>query len=718
MKKHLTLAFLALILLPKAYGEDAGKKPVKYSPLVKFESAADKMLRYSRKEAQAQKRKAAPAALPGRQARKTNSTQASSISFVDLGKSINPFTSVSSGRNYLSVNPDLNTVVMVRRGGENNPGGATDKPGNKLFYDYSKAGGMENTWTLGKGPLFSDDNYVNFPGYNVNSANYGPRYPQGVLWNPAGNTNPDSAYVFSAAAVLNGTNDTWGGQGKGWKKLGSTTAAKEAFSTSGDYLHYITDAMEVNASGDIFFSEPELIADAVSTTFTNRIIVYRYRYNSTTQSFDSTVTFLPFVNEEGDLQTRVAGTAISFSPSTQTGYVVVSAFNNAYDSAFTTIPYIAKTTDGGNTWSDFKMISYNLRHTNYESPGLDSFRTQMFGNFVRFTEEGIVSANRGDDYAHRVDYFLKDFDVTVDQNDYAHIFAQLCVASFGDTDLINPTDGLRFRPGLGSWLTDLTIKDLDTDAKGYVLAATNSVRGCFGDCDTDENIEEDSRPQVARSADGSRIAFVWFDTDTAAHPQTSTNTNGNPDLWMRTLKVSGVEQFSLSDMPRNMTKASDFDGLIICGTVAPILLNTPTGYDVAAAAVSLPGTTITEIWPTQHFFIRGLHLPDTIGDPVNFLPRIVANETLVQNAGASSLQFSVVPNPAGGAFSLQLLAKEGATARFEVTNVVGQLVYSKQLMLQPGANIIPVDAPGLRAGIYTATLRTGKNIATKRIIRN
>lgn len=717
MKKLLLCGIaMALYLGDAEAGNGPGKRLASISQQkVKYESSRELMKKYAKMEDDAHR--AHPNAVsPPVQQRNSNPNSTQSVTFVDLGQSLNPFTSVATQRNYVSVVPALNTVAVFRRGGPGDPAGTTNAAGNKLFYDYSTNGGAN--WTLRPGNLHTDDIYTTWPTYSA-TFNYGSRYPQGLIWNPPGNTNIANAQAFGTSAVLDGTNGPtgWGGLGRGWRGLTAPTNAGSSYAmwnSQDPILHYIGDGIETAPNGDIFFPLPEL--DAEAGAFTDKIIIYKFSYNSATNRFDSSLVLLPFPNEPGDYATVVGNSAISFAPTGGVGYLAMNAYNIAYDSTMTFSLYLSKTTDGGSTWSDFKVVSVNYKNDVDNTEDIDAFRDQMFANFVKFTETSVISANRGDEYAHRVDYFVKDLDLTVDQYGYAHVLAEFVITSFGDT-LANDPGNLVFYPGYGAWYADITISDMSQPARGDVIGQSDNVRGCFGDCSaTATSFTEDNRPQITRSADGSTITMVWFATDEEAHPATS-NFNSNPDLWMRTISTPSAGTFVANDQMRNMTKGSDYDGLVVCGNVSPIMLNRPAGgYEVAASCVSLaPFPGVTSPWTTQHLYIRGLNTSDTIATPLT--PKVLKSNSILTGKNAALLPLTLFPNPGNGKVVAQLFAKESGMAQLRIVNNVGQEIANTSIMVPKGEVKIPVNLQAMPTGIYFVSIQLNGQRASQRLIK-
>ncbi len=653
-----------------------------------------------------------------------NSNSIATVTYSDLGQSINPFSILGAGRNVLSVDPALNTVAFFRRGGVDDPGGLTDRPGNKVFYDLNTKGGVDGQWQVSRGPIFDDDAYINDPTHTSQggSNNFGSRYPQGAVWNPAGNSDTSNAVAVTLPRVLDGSNDAWGGLGMGWQKLASGSAAAQLLETSTDPLHFRTESMEVTGNA-IFATEPIEDLSSGSVVFTDKIAVYKFQYDAANNTISKTNTFLPFANEGGDYTTAISNTAIAFGPDGLNGFVVVSAANNAFDSVATYIPYIAKTSDGGATWSDLVPVRINKKKGDGPSADVDAFRDKMLANLVYFDVDGnLNTATYADSAAHKlhyVDYLVNDLDVVVDKDYYAHIIMSVAVSGFGDTLNATFPGGITYYPGYGSWNMHLYLNDVQGVVKGELINQNVGLNGCWGDCAGSDNFTDANRPQAARSQDGSVIAFAWYDTDTAAYPQLTTDNNSNPDLWSQRVRVGNPGEFFYGPQTRNMTKGSDNAGLAALGNVAPRLLNGPNGGYILASTVAtfadFDPATGTALMPTQHLYVGNVNVPAAVD---SFPTQVNGNILGVKQTRKQmqNVNLSLYPNPSNGEFTAHFSMEKGGLANFCVFNNQGQVVRSRESRIGKGDLNMALNFSDLRPGIYFLQMTCGTQSGTQRFV--
>ena len=81
-----------------------------------------------------------------------------------------------------------------------------------------------------------------------------------------------------------------------------------------------------------------------------------------------------------------------------------------------------------------------------------------------------------------------------------------------------------------------------------------------------------------------------------------------------------------------------------------------------------------------------------------------AQQAVAARVGAVR-ELSVYPNPAAAHFTLSCSAAQAQRATLTLTDQLGRVVQQQAVALQPGLNQVPVDAPGLSAGLYQLTLR-------------
>jgi hypothetical protein len=726
MKKLLFTGIVASLFFGESQAANEGKKSFRIMPEKRLQTKAELQKLYAEKEAKLVGRNVVekPATFSNkRSGNGGNQVQTNALSFSDLGQSINPFTSVTAGRNYVAADAALNTVALIRRGGPTDvlPTPLT-APGNKLFVDVSTRGGSEGSWRLGRGGVLFNNQL-----YDISVNNHGPRYPQGMIYrNPSAPTDTNQAFAFALTRVLDGTNDAWGGLGTAYRKLAPGSATTQnLWSSMVDpvpVFHFRQYGLDQTSNGAIFTIEQEEDLSSGEVVFTDKIMIYKYTYNSTSMKFDSTVTFLQFVNSGQTPATAVGDAQIAFGPDGQVGYVAIAAFNPDFNPAYAYTTYLAKTMDGGNTWSNLQLVNLNRTPAELEvsTPAKNAFRQAMLGDYVQFTDTTLNSTdtNAGPGI-HPVDYTIMDMDLTVDANNYAHIFGTVCVAGFGDT--LQVTGPGYYRPGYGSWNIHLTVPPNSIDSTRALVVNQNvTLQGCWGDCDTDENINEFNRPHISRSENGNVIVMSWYDTDTSAHPQTRAENNSNPDLWYRAIRVTGPGTYNITSQSRNLTKGSDYDGLAILGSVAPRMLNTANGHALASTIALLSdfdATNGTALWPITHLYAGGANIPSAVDSfplPYNLVGKgnlLLDNDKLI-----AKNTFSIYPNPGKGMITARFALDKSGLTQIRVFNHMGQLVENSSKNLSAGNLNMALDLRHLKSGIYFLNIQQGKTSMTQRFV--
>jgi len=721
---------LVSALLISGSGTILAGGPGKYSLLTpkKFVTKAEQAKKLAKLEEAAKgKTPASNPVFPSARRSGGNSNSTASVSYSDLGQSINPFSILGSGRNVLSVVPALNTVAFFRRGGIDDPAGESQRPGNKVFADLNTKGGADGQWQISRGPIFNDDAFIDDPTFGNGSVgsgsnNFGSRYPQGAVWNPFGNTDTSNAIMIAIPRVLDGTNGAWGGMGYGWQKLAAGSEQKQILESSVDPLHFRQESMEVTANA-IYVTEPieDLSTDAV--VYTDKIAVYKFTYNADSNRLEKTNVFIPFSNAGGDYNTSISNTAIAFGTDGLNGFVVVSAANVEFDSTATYIPYISRTTDGGATWTDLTPIRINKNKGDGPNADLDAFRDKLLSNVVYFDADGNLNTATYADSATQtlryVDYLVNDLDVVVDKDYYAHIIMSVAVSGFGDTLNATFPEGITYYPGYGSWNVHLYLNDVQGAVKGEVINQNVGLNGCWGDCAGSDNFSDANRPQATRSDDGSIVAFAWYDTDSSAHPQLTADNNSNPDLWTQRIRVGGPGEFFYGPKTRNMTKGSDNDGLAALGNVAPRMLNGTDGNYILASTIAtfadFDPATGTALMPTQHLFVGNVTVPTAVDSfPVAVNGNILGVKEVRRKV--QNMAMDLYPNPSNGEFTAHFVSEKGGLANFRVFNSQGQMVRSNEVRIGKGALNMGMKFTDLRPGIYFLQMSCGSQTGTQRFV--
>lgn len=403
-----------------------------------------------------------------------------------LGSSSNMYTLIRNGTNPIAADKNLNTIIYAHRNNVSAFGGSS---GN-IRYDVSMNGG--STWSLNIGV--------------VNPTLTAPaRYPNGVIYNPAGNTNPNNAYLGYLAATVNTVSNGWNGPVTGVIQLNGS-GNTESYQTVSSAL--IPNSLVKGAPG-VFWS-----VDAISNgTTTSGFRIYKGTWNGTNDiAWGINTTFTPALNTAFNGTAQVADYNIAFDPTGNFGWMSFLGHLSTGPAAYAYYPIFYKTTDGGNTWTGPIQVNLN------QFPCLTSILTNTYVLTTAF-----------------------EHDLTVDVFGNPHMLTTVC----------NGNNDYTVYYGFTHHVVDITSQSGLWNA--YDIANVNAGRGGWGTSPTN-SVTMDIQPQAARTVDGTKLFFNW--TNNATY--TLGAANQSPNLFSRAydavaLKWTNVKDFTSCNGATNGT---------------------------------------------------------------------------------------------------------------------------------------------------------------------
>ncbi len=586
------------------------------------------------------------------------------------GTAANAYGLYNGGKTALWVDPVLNAISFIHRA-EATPGSGF------LMVDKSVDGGA--TWTGNLGPVYSPDELIH----------YSARYPQGLIYNPTGNTNPDNAYFVYMAPTLDGTNDNWGGNCFGTYKLDGTSNLQTSVTTTPPLIYYyVPTGMTINTAGTVFGVDNSVNWGVTPSVYNDSLMVYKGVFNPTTQEFEFEVKHQYFLcskaNQVSTLEDqRPAEMRIAFHPTDPNiGYIAVLAHTDpAIQADEGHYPSVLKTTDGGATWSAPIPVP------------LKNIGDLISPYFISDTElANMFSPNPA---PPRSDIWFRagfDLDLVVDANGNPHMSMPIFCGDNGR--------GLSAFSVWGNYNTNnmpepkaifnIYSPDGGLTWDAVMLGRLMTFRGTFGD------IDEDNRPQASRTPDGSKVFFSWNDTDTNLFSGVG---NANPDI-----HVAGFNPVNRERTPAfNVTAGTNADGAAYQGTMSEIAFGNTGTYTIPLLYQDFASVATTATF----YYINGFEIKDTDFDPtIGMYPSGNSAFAVSQN----------YPNPFNGTTNISVTIPTPANVSLIVHNLMGQEVYQKNYsQLAAGTHKLELGHE-FNTGIYTYTVQAGDASVTKKMM--
>lgn len=426
-----------------------------------------------------------------------------------IGSAGNALTVLNFNCNQISVNQDLNTVTFIHR---NDPTGAPTTNIGQYRFDISKNGG--NTWTSNVGPITVDS--------RIDEVNVHGRFPQGGIYNPDGNTIPDSAYMVFNGTWHNVPNSNpnagaWAGQLRGRGKL---TGNPSTFNVHIDQINNGVTGIGAGFCQSVpgtFWVLNEITTgsfDPTADAIISGIMIEKGVWN--VDSNDVIWTDIPLMQEfdsvlasngTNNIHSSIATSFdIAFDPTGQYGWISVlgDISSNPTDSVYH--PIFWRSTDGGDTWNGpiqvdlttLPGIMTHLRTTTYNGLLTTDVPTTAFEGRLAVDYKGdphlFTSVGSGTAYAILQDAGYLAVDINYNSA------ALACDSVFN---------------GWGATLID----------------TLTTFQGTYSsDVSPDPAITEYNRPEIVRSKDGKKMFYFWLNSD---YNVLLADDNSNPNLYAR-----------------------------------------------------------------------------------------------------------------------------------------------------------------------------------------
>jgi hypothetical protein len=562
---------------------------------------------------------------------------------------------------YLWAVNDINSVTFIHR--------MLNDPGTGyLAYDISKDGGM--TW--------SSNNQIYEPGGED------ARYPQGFIYNPQGNSDPDNAYFSFFAPTLDGSNSTgsggnWGGYAWGSKKLAESAVPTQSnLPSANGFYQYLPSGYTITQLGEAWVVDEENDGSSGEYTYTGNLIVGHGIWNDDIEDFEYEFEHKALeVNPDNGIN----DVKVAFAPDGMTGWIcALSDRIPALDQTWFH-PILFKTTDGGQNWSE-DPIEVQLGGED----GLDAVK-----EFI--SDEMLESFYAPDPVPPRdeIPYYMGyHMDMAVDAWGNPHILGVVAICDLDELSWYN-YEGV------------FAMFHIYSDDQGENWKAFNIDYLKTFDYEYSgggSTMKQYNRPQVATTEDGAIVFFSFLDTRIEFYEE-----NSDPDIFFREFfpekDLHGEEVVNVTTMSNAMWSARW--GCMSHYVFADVTDN--GNYECTIPFVYEELTNLDISLPVQFWYIPDFTRSYVITrtNENMELPRI----TVSQN----------YPSPFRDETHFNINLLERSEVAVNVYNTAGQLVKRFDFgILGNGPHQITLKFKDLKNGVYFYSLTAGNSTINGKMI--
>lgn len=629
------------------------------------QNAAKQIENSARKKAQAiSVQDAAPMANPVQYQSPNAPKGTTDVMPIDLFSSVNVYTLLVQEQTCVTYNEDIDAIMFTARGQTGVIG-----TGNTICTAVS----------TDKGGTFSAAVSADPPSQGNN------RYPSGAIYNPAGNTDPANAFIVMHAPITGGSG--WLGNNFATNNWSNTALFNEFLNSSGSGDMLIRGGLDVIANGNAFTSA----CDYTTTGSYVKTWVFKGEFDATAGGFKWVGTEIPnpFRLYQGayDFSTT---TNVAFSPDGSIGYAVFTGMDARAneDNLYSYGPIVYKTIDNGQTWEQMAMLDLK------NNPAFIGQGLLPNGRYDRLWPLGITAGTSNEIYKPRFD----EQDIVVDYNGDLHIFASVRGMFSDHTDSLTYIWRLDRNSIYEIYNTnqgdDWHVRYIDNQ-ETYIVAAEESGYGAGADA-----VGWDHRLQASRAADGKTLFAIWTDTDSEFFGDTI---NLYPDVrgW-----AHKVDERLFTDV-KDFTWQGATYGENYFIFVSPTCINHGNGTWEIPVTKSDIRKTNDPGQQVDHDYLKGITFE--ISD---FIYGVGVEQV------ANVKEIEAYPNPVSETLTIEVTLNKTADMTVEMTNLLGQSVYSYTTKANAGLNTMTVNVADMQAGIYFySVVVDGKKTTDKVIVR-
>lgn len=528
------------------------------------------------------------------------------------------------------------------------------------------------TWN---GPIVIADDLSNGPNY----------YTAGSIYNPDGNTNVDEAVSVYQGTVYPPTGD-WRFKVYGNSFLDGTGLVNYSFEeTDGDYgyngywnifgLQQVGEEMRclnlIPLGGWGAFEEATL--EPIFASWDGSEFDWE---NSTTVDMELYVDAENVMSWIGMWQGMDAGTEMAWSADGQTGYIWMVGMSADDLSGYQ--PVVFKTEDGGDSWEYIFLDFLEDEVQAFIYDYLIDVGGQTFVLPHIFESAGVVNANGDLELVTAMGSTSADVLTYPDSIGYHWVYPG---------DLFNITvDGDGIKDII--WIDSLNAENVVADTEGNYCGTEGWQHRLF----------------ATKSVNEEQIMFTWTDT----RDVTDAEYNTAPDLfgWAKNVCPTGT----MMESPVCFTEGTLYETFYFFTSGSDYAyMNENGGYTVPYIQAVSPGEFAsngsTSQDPVTASYVTGIEFENLCA---------IGVEDVASYNGLAVSQNQ--PNPFTGTTSIEVSSNTVANVMVEVSNIMGQTVYTINAGTISGTKRVELNASDLEAGVYFYTVTVGNESVSKKMI--